>query len=149
LNDGTRAVPFFQTYSRSWIVLMVGVGRRTPDAQLFEPLDERRLGEPGRRWVLAIGLDLERIDAVALGQRRRLALLLVSVVALVAVHHVDQPEPWWLMVVPGSELDVAPRERFAIAAGEQQGRRALAAPRRTVTVHRWRRSSARRSCASR
>ena len=93
------------------------------DAQLLEPLDQRRLGEAGRRLgVVAVGLELVGIERVALGHGRELTLLLVGVVALVAVVDVGQPEA--LMGddrAAGGELGVADRWRWW-------------RPRRTVTV---------------
>ena len=45
------------------------VGRRPPDAQLFERLDEARLGVARRRrGLVALGLDLDDVELLALGR---------------------------------------------------------------------------------
>ena len=102
------------------------VGRRATDAQLLEPLDQRRLGEAGRRLgLVAVRLDLAGVERVALGQRRQLALLLVGVVALVAVVDVGQAEA----LVGDDRADSVGRTRRRRPAQRVDWR-----PRRTVTV---------------
>ncbi len=85
------------------------VGGRAPDAELLEPLHERRLGEARRRLgLVAVGGELACHQAVALGECGKLALLRV-VGRLVGVLDVDPPEA---LVgddgARGRELGVAP-----------------------------------------
>ena len=63
-----------------------GIGRGTADAELLHALDQRRLGKARRRLrEVLLGLDLAIGDAVALGQRRQAAAVIVLGVIFLAL----------------------------------------------------------------
>ena len=112
------------------------VGGGAADPELLEPLDQRRLGVARRRvGLVAVGHQLEDVEAIAFGQRGQLTSGVVAVVDLVEVLDVDEAEALVGDHRPGrGELGVAvlaagrteaDRHRLARGVGHLRGDGAL------------------------